>query len=152
MLKKVLKIVIPVLLIGLVISQFFSPAINDGDIVEANDLLHIEVASPAVSSIIESACYDCHSNKTTYPTYAKISPVNFWIQGHIDHGKEHLNFSEWASYSPGKRKHKLEECIEELEEGVMPLKSYTWLHSEAKLTDDQKNLVMEWCKSVMAKY
>ena len=72
--------------------------------------------------------------------------------GHIDHGKEHLNFSEWAAYSPGKRAHKLEECIEEIESNHMPLKSYTWMHSKSKLSEDQKNLVVEWCRSIMAKY
>ena len=133
-------------------SQFFSPDYNKSDVIDGNDLFSVEIGSPAVTEIFQNACYDCHSNNTNYPAYAKVSPVSFWIQGHIDHGKEHLNFSEWSTYSPGKRAHKLEECIEEIEENHMPLKSYTWMHAKAKLSDDQKNLVIEWCRSIMAKY
>ncbi len=150
--SKPFKIALLILVVGLLVSQFFSPTYNDGEIYEANDMFSLEVASPAVTDILQSACYDCHSNKTEYPFYAKISPVSFWIQGHIDHGKEHLNFSEWARYSPGKRAHKLEECIEEIESNHMPLKSYTWMHSKSKLSEDQKNLVVEWFRSIMVKY
>lgn len=145
-------IVLLLIVSGLVVSQFFSPDYNKNEVIDGNDLFSVEIGSPAVTEIFQTACYDCHSNNTNYPTYAKVSPVSFWIQGHIDHGKEHLNFSEWSTYSPGKRTHKLEECIEEIEENHMPLKSYTWMHSKAKLSDDQKNLVIEWCRSIMAKY
>ena len=30
------------------------------------------------------ACYDCHSDRTDHPWYAYITPVNFWLQHHID--------------------------------------------------------------------
>jgi hypothetical protein len=150
--RKPFRIFIVTLLIALAISQFFSPEYNEGPIIEENDLFSVEVGSPNLTEVFKDACYDCHSNSTTYPIYAKISPVSFWIQGHIDHGKEHLNFSEWTTYSPEKRKHKLEECIEEIERNNMPLKSYTWLHADAKMTADQKNLVIEWCRSIMSKY
>lgn len=150
--NKRFQIVAMILIIGLSISQFFSPTYNEGTEVKANELFGVEVASPSVIDMFKNACYDCHSNTTEYPAYAKISPVSFWIQGHIDHGKEQLNFSEWATYSPGKRKHKLEECIEEIEKNHMPLKSYTWLHSKSRLSEDQKNLIVEWCRSIMVKY
>ena len=70
---------------------------------------------------------------TNYPWYNSITPVNYWLNGHIKEGKKHFNVSKWASYSVKKKDHKLEELIEELEAQDMPLASYTWTHKEAQL-------------------
>jgi len=99
-----------------------------------------------VSSILESACYDCHSNNTQYPWYNNIAPISYWMADHIKEGKGELNFSEWSNYSNKKKDHKLEEIIEVLDEEEMPLNEYTWTHKEAKLTQVQKNAVIEWVK------
>ncbi|MEZ4686843.1 MAG: heme-binding domain-containing protein [Bacteroidia bacterium] len=63
--------------------------------------------------------------------------------------EEHLNFSEWASYSAKQQRHKLEECAEEVGEGEMPLKSYTWMHGEARLSQEQRDMLIEWFKTQM---
>ena len=67
-------------------------------------------------------------------------------------GKQHLNFSKWNEYSLKKKAHKMEELYEEVEEGEMPLKSYSWTHSEANLTAEQINAVVIWSKKVQADY
>ena len=67
-------------------------------------------------------------------------------------GKQHLNFSKWNEYSLKKKAHKIEELYEEVEEGEMPLKSYSWTHSEANLTAEQINAVVIWSKKVQADY
>jgi hypothetical protein len=67
-----------------------------------------------------------------------VAPISWWIGNHINEGREHLNFSEWTSYDSKKQKHKLEESIEMIKKDEMPMKSFTWLHPEARLNDEQK--------------
>ena len=46
----------------------------------------------------------------------------------------------------------MEELIEMVEEKEMPLPSYTWTHTEAKLSDAQIQDVLTWAKQVRAIY
>jgi hypothetical protein len=43
----------------------------------------------------------------------------------------------------------MEECIEQLKSGEMPLESYTVIHKEARLTDAERQLVIKWSESVL---
>lgn len=97
-----------------------------------------------IKPLIINGCYDCHSNQTFYPWYSNITPINWWLKDHVDDGKKHLNFSVWADYELKKKDHKLEEVIEMLEKGEMPLKSYTITHAEAKFTEDEKQQLINW--------
>ena len=69
-----------------------------------------------------------------------IAPFSWWIKDHIDHGREEMNFSEWGTYSDKRAHHKLEETVELVKEKEMPLDSYTWAHSEANLSDEQREI------------
>ena len=105
-----------------------------------------ETTSDSVLQIFKKSCYDCHSNKTDYPWYTNIQPFSWWINHHIYEGKEELNFDEWGTYTLQKKKHVLHEISEQIEEGEMPLDSYTWIHKNAVLTQQQKRLVYDWVK------
>ena len=149
---KILKKIIILVAIVLVISQFFSPDKNNGDIATVAAFI-VETNPPEeVKNILETTCFDCHSAKTTYPWYNSITPVNYWLDEHIRDGKKHLNFSKWNTYSLKKKEHKMDELHEEVEEGEMPLNSYTWTHSEAKLSPAQIAAVVAWGKKVQADY
>ena len=63
-----------------------------------------------------------------------------------------MNFSDWENYSVKKKDHKLEEVIEMVEAGEMPLNEYTWTHKTAKLTKEQRNLVIAWVKKTRVLY
>jgi mono/diheme cytochrome c family protein len=136
----------------LLISQFFGPEKNDGNIASVAAFISETNPSEEVKNIFQTSCYDCHSSKTVYPWYNKITPVNYWLAHHVKEGKQHLNFSKWNEYSLKKKAHKMEELYEEVEEGEMPLKSYSWTHSEANLTAEQINAVVIWSKKVQADY
>ena len=135
------------LLIVLVIIQFIRPERNQSNDA-SKDIATVYTVPGNVQKILKDACYDCHSNYTTYPWYSNIQPVTWWLQHHIDEGKQHLNFSEFASYSPKKQAHKLEETAELVEAGEMPLNSYTWMHSDARVTKDQAALLVNWAKAL----
>lgn len=66
--------------------------------------------------------------------------------------KKHFNVSKWEGNSIKRKDHKFEELIEEVEEGEMPLNSYTWTHGDAKLTQAQIDAVVNWAKNVRLKY
>ena len=112
------------------------------------DFIVLTSANAEVANTLKIACYDCHSSQPTYPWYTNIAPVSWWIKHHIDEGSHHLNFSIWGTYKDKRKHHKLEECIEMVEEGEMPMSSYTLMHGEAKLTDAQKLQLVEFFKAL----
>ncbi len=112
------------------------------------DLTSLLHPNDTVTAILKTSCYDCHSDQPHYPWYTNIAPVSWWIKHHINEGRHHLNFSEWGNYSQKKKDHKLEECIEMVEEDEMPMTSYTLMHKEAKLSKEQKELLLNWFKAV----
>ncbi len=114
----------------------------------ATDFITLTSANAEVANTLKIACYDCHSSQPTYPWYTNIAPVSWWIKHHINEGSQHLNFSIWGTYSEKRKNHKLEECIEMIEEGEMPISSYTLMHGEAKLTDAQKLQLVEFFKAL----
>jgi hypothetical protein len=143
MVKKILYVLLAVL----VLIQFFQPAKN---IATTDSSLAIEKVynTPShVGKILQTSCYDCHSNTTKYPWYSQIQPVAWWLNDHIIEGKSELNFSEFGGYSLKKQDHKLEELVEVIVD-EMPLKSYKLTHSEARLTDSQKQALKDWANGL----
>lgn len=117
----------------------------------SKDFISFTNATPEVGHLLKIACYDCHSNQPAFPWYTNVAPVSWWIKHHIDEGSHHLNFSEWGTYKDKRKNHKLEECIELVEEEEMPMASYTWMHKEAKLTNEQRLVLVEWFKAAKLK-
>ncbi|NHW58738.1 heme-binding domain-containing protein, partial [Escherichia coli] len=115
------------------------------------DFTQIKKMPESTAKLLKSACYDCHSNETKYPWYTNIQPVAWLVKEHIDDGRKHLNFSTFATYSPEKQTRKIEESIEEIEKGGMPLESYLLVHSEAKLSDGQKQELLNFLKQSIGK-
>ena len=149
---KVLKKIGVVLLIALVVAQFFGPEKNDGNLDTVNAFI-AETNPPAeVTQILKTTCFDCHSAKTNYPWYNNITPVNYWLDEHVRDGKKHLDFSKWSEYSLKRKEHKMDELYEEVEKKEMPLNSYTWTHADANLTEAQIDAVLDWAKKVQADY
>jgi hypothetical protein len=142
--KKVLMGLL-VLVLGL---QFVRPEKNTSG-VSTNALSTKYPVPEAVMAILKPACMDCHSNSTRYPWYAEIQPVGIWLADHVNDGKRHLNFSEFTAKRIAVQNHKFEEIIENVKEEEMPLSSYTWIHSDAKLTPDQRALITTWAQSMM---
>lgn len=130
----------------LVVSQFIQIDKTNPEYDASKDFITMVNAPDDIAHILKTACYDCHSYETKYPWYTYISPLNWWIKDHIVEGREHLNYSTWGDLPARRAAHKLEECYEEIENRKMPLKSYTWAHSEARLTPEQRTLLVDWFK------
>lgn len=143
-----MKKVLLFLLVVFIIIQLIRPARNMAQGPFPNDISVRYPMPENVHAILQKACYDCHSNNTTYPWYDQVQPVMWWVDNHIKDGKRHLNFNEFLTYRTARQYHKIEECMEAVEEGWMPLSSYTLMHRDADITGEERKIVYDWLATV----
>jgi hypothetical protein len=135
------------LVVVFVLIQFVRPAKNRaGD--TAKDIRTKYAVPDSVANILARACNDCHTNNTRYPWYAEVQPVAWWLNNHIVNGKRHFNLSEYAGRRINYQYKKMDDCIEQIDKGEMPLESYTWIHKDAILTEAEKATLKNWCENV----
>jgi heme-binding protein len=104
-----------------------------------------EIDAPAdVEKVLHRACYDCHSNLTRWPWYARVAPVSWLLYRDVTEGRRHLNFTEWDKVPADKRARRIAGCGREVTSGDMPPWFYLPLHPAAKLSDADKALVEKW--------
>lgn len=144
--KKLLWLLIPIILI---LIQFKRIDKTNPPIDNTKDLLSMTKAPQEIQKLIKGACYDCHANTTVYPWYTNVAPVSWWIRGHIDNARGNVNFSEWGTYEASRQKNSARESAEVIEQKKMPAFTYSLMHKEAKLTDDQREILAKWFKSQM---
>jgi hypothetical protein len=142
------KKILVVLLIALVIIQFFHPKKNISTSPSPNAVAEVYNTPEDVKQILATSCNDCHSNNTVYPWYSKVQPVAWWLNNHINDGKNELNFDDFKNFSPRRQYNKLEEVEKQIKEGDMPLNSYTWIHKNSILTEEQKQKLTAWAESI----
>jgi hypothetical protein len=85
-----------------------------------------------------AACYDCHSNQTRRPLYSQVAPFSWLIARDVEQGREKLNFSAWEGSGGDAR-----DAAETIVEGSMPPRRYLPLHADARLTEDERRLLVE---------
>lgn len=141
--KRMLRALVLFLAVIVIVMQFFHPKGNVSNDESQSITLQMKVPD-SVQKILLASCSDCHSNHTTYPWYAYIQPIGFWLNRHIKEGKEELNFSEFSSYSPRRKYRKFTEIKEQVEKNEMPLGSYTFIHRDAILSDGRKEQLIRW--------
>lgn len=108
------------------------------------DFLVITQAPENVQEAMRNSCYDCHSNETKWPWYSYIAPISFVIANHVEEGRDHLNFSKWATYDANDYPDILKHINQEIEKGGMPIAGYAMIHTDAKMTDERKELIINW--------
>jgi hypothetical protein len=134
------------LLIAFVLIQFIRPARNAGSTETATDITKAVNVPMNVLARLKTSCYDCHSNHTNYPWYANIQPFGWLLANHISEGKAELNFNEFGAYTKRRQLSKLKSIGGSLQDGSMPLWSYTLIHQEAKLSEEEKRMIMDWAE------
>ncbi|PLX04251.1 MAG: cytochrome C [Marinilabiliales bacterium] len=112
-----------------------------------NDLIVNNNLPDSVVSILQTSCYDCHSNQSVYPWYSYVAPVSWLVARDVRNGKEELNFSEWESLDKMKKAKLIDDIIEEVSDGGMPLQIYPLMHPEAKLTKSDRQMIVDWAES-----
>jgi hypothetical protein len=140
---RIKKILLGILVVIIAI-QFIQPARNKSARVLPTDVSKIYNVPENVQAILKRSCYDCHSNNTIYPWYSWIQPAGWWLASHIKRGKEELNFSEFGTYSSRKQRSKLFSITKSVEDGTMPLPSYILMHTNLKLSKEDKAIIINW--------
>jgi len=137
MFKKIL-IAVGVILIGI---QFIP-------LDRSNPPVTQEIDAPInVLSILETSCYDCHSNETDWPWYSYVAPISFLVVSDVQNGRKRVNFSEWDKYDDKKKEKKLEHIIEMVEEGDMPIPKYLITHPDAEMDSEKIRVLKDWVTS-----
>jgi len=145
--KKTTRRIFYILILGFIILQIFQPEKNLGERDVPEDLFNTLSVDKDVRDILETSCYDCHSNSTNYPWYSNVSPVSIFLNKHIVDGKNELNFSEWGNYSDRDKISRLVDIYEAIESGGMPLQSYLIIHKDAELNDEDVDKVLTWTET-----
>ena len=114
-----------------------------------DDLLATTTVPVTISTMLKNACYDCHSNESKFPWYASVAPVKWLLYDHISEGREELNFSDWNSLETDDKADILDDISSIILEGEMPIKGYTILHSEANLSEADREAIATWADEML---
>ena len=124
--------------------QFIRPVHNKSGKPSTGEISKVIPIPDTVGILLKNACYDCHSNNTSYPWYSNIQPVGWLMAYHIKQAKNELNFSDFGSYSQRRQLSKLDGIANSIKDDIMPLSSYKLMHKNAKLSTYEKELVINW--------
>ena len=105
------------------------------------------VAPPPVKDILRRACYDCHSHETSWPWYSRVAPFSWWLAEHVTEGRADLNFSQWPLFDFEARELMLRDIEKQIVDKSMPLRSYVLGHREARLSDRDREILLEWARA-----
>lgn len=94
--------------------------------------------SQETRELVRRACFDCHSNETTWPWYSNVAPVSWLLQRDVNGGRIHLNFTQWDH----PQKH-AKDVAEQVKEGEMPPWFYLPLHPTARLSEAEKQALID---------
>ncbi len=95
--------------------------------------------SEQTRALAKRTCFDCHSNETVWPWYTNVAPISWLIIFDTQRGRNELNFSQWTS----QQSRKAREVGEVIRKNEMPQPNYLLLHPEAKLTDAEKQQLID---------
>lgn len=128
-------------------AQFVRPArVNPPRVAGRPIESHVAVP-PEVAAVLDRSCADCHSNQTAWPWYSHVAPASWFVVDHVNHGRRHLNFSDWARYAPREAEDMLRQICRTARGGSMPLDSYTLLHRRARLSTRDVETLCGWAEA-----
>ena len=134
-------------IVGLLfVSQLFRPERISTDKKIDSDISNHLTVSSHVGELLEKSCYDCHSMNTVWPWYSNFAPVSWMIAYDVKKGRERVDFSGWTDYNTMNQIGKLSMIQEAVKSGEMPLKHYTMMHKESKLTPENIEEICKWAE------
>jgi hypothetical protein len=147
--KKKLKWILLALVVAFGLLQFTNPPRINPPVV--HDLMATSVPPPQIAATLHAACYDCHSNETKWPWYSRLAPMSWQIAGDVNEGRTNLNLSDWPADNPARAAKRLESMSEQIGYQEMPLKKYTLIHADARLTDAGRKELTDWLDAEAAR-
>jgi hypothetical protein len=133
--KIILKVVAVIVVLGVVIQLVPLPLRGNNPAVTSEP----KWDSPQTRALMKRACFDCHSNETAWPWYSYVAPVSWLVYNDVSEGRSRMNLSDWTS----RRQPDLDEIIGEIQGGGMPPAIYLPMHPNARLTDAEKQQLVD---------
>jgi heme-binding protein len=131
-----------------VVVQFVRRPVRTNPATDPARALTAQVAVPPhIATTLDRACGDCHSHQTRWPWYSRVAPASWLVVEHVDHGRRHLNFSDWTAGGQERAQEPLNAICQEVTSGRMPLPSYLWLHPQARLSPAEVQALCGWTSS-----
>jgi hypothetical protein len=148
--RRPLLVLLVVVLGFFVLLQAVRPERTNPPVDPANKLdAHLTVP-PDVAAILNRSCRDCHTNDTRWPWYSHVAPASLLLSHDVREGRDEMNLSEWADYDAETMDEQLAEICQQVRDGAMPLRPYTWLHREASLSSRDVELLCAWTEQARA--
>jgi len=148
-LKSKKKLIVLILVAIFILLQFFPIKKPSVTIDNPNDLIKTKTIPKNIAFLLKNACYDCHSNESRFPWYANVAPTKWMVYNHIKKARKKLNFSEWEILSTDDKADVLDDISSIVLEGEMPIKGYTIMHTEANLSETERETIASWADDLL---
>jgi hypothetical protein len=135
-------------IVGAVAIQFVRPARTNPLTVPERTLAARVPVTREAAAVLDRECRDCHSNDTRWPWYSNVAPVSWFVIDHVDHGRRHLNYSDWAQYPREDAERLLKNMCAFAKKDTMPLPSYLRVHRDARLSEGDVAVLCDWAERV----
>ena len=147
--RKIIRWGAPAAIVGAVAIQFVRPPRTNPTTVPERTLAGRMPVTKEAAAVLDRSCRDCHSNDTRWPWYSNVAPVSWFVIDHVDHGRRHLNYSDWAQYPPEDARRLLKNICEFAKKETMPLSSYLRVHRDARLSDADVAALCDWSDGIL---
>jgi hypothetical protein len=129
--------------------QLIRPVRRNPSTDPAHEFTAVHSATPAVVSMLQRSCSDCHSNQTVWPWYSSVAPASWVIAHDVNDGRDAMNFSQWGAYTLDKQQELVGKMCEEVKDGEMPMSQYTLLHPHARLNSTDVKTLCSWTQQIV---
>jgi hypothetical protein len=144
--KKWLKRIGGMVVLAVIALQFANPSHQNPPVLPGHDLLASNAPPPSVAALLRNSCYDCHSFETKWPWYSYVAPVSWYLARDVKAARSNLNFSDWPHDDAARAHKRWRHIAEAVENGEMPLPSFTWIHRQARLDERQRAELVKWAQ------
>jgi len=140
--KRKLKWILPAAAIVFGALQLFNPSRANPPV--KSDFIAVMAPPDGIGQMLRASCYDCHSHETRWPWYSRIAPISWSVARDVEEGRGNLNLSTWTTNDLDHAVRKLGSMSDDIQNGDMPMKKYTLIHRDARLTVDQRKQLTDW--------
>jgi hypothetical protein len=102
--------------------------------------------SSGTRDLAVGACYDCHSNVTTWPWYSNVAPISWLVESDVSGGRAKVNFSEWDRPQDADAR----DIVESVREGGMPPLQYKPMHPAGRLSSSERDELVRGLERTLA--
>jgi len=141
--KRALLVVVGILVVGFVAIQLVPVNRTNPPVISEPNW-----DSPQTRELAQRACFDCHSNETTWPWYSYVAPMSWLVAHDVHEGRQTINFSEWQNVRGEGRS--AGEIAEVIRSGWMPPSSYLSLHPNARLTQAEQDALIQGMRATLS--